>query len=69
MSGPIVVTEAIRPVPTSEEAAAIAAAVEALWPRPVHAVASERGSTAWRFSGRWWTDEPVSSPGAVTRPW
>ncbi|MEL0074857.1 MAG: hypothetical protein VW708_01915 [Ilumatobacter sp.] len=69
MSGPIGVTEARRPGPTAGVAAAFAAAVEALWPRPVPAVASERGSTAWRFSGRWWTDEPVSSPGAVTRPW
>jgi len=69
VSGPIVVTEAIRPAPTAEEAVAIAAAVEALWPQPVPAVASERGPTAWRFSGRWWADEPASSPVAVPRPW
>lgn len=45
----------ISPAPTDEEAVAIVAAVEALWPKPVVAVDEERRrSTAWRFSGRWW---------------
>lgn len=41
---------------TDEESAAIVAAVEALWPRPVVMVADESPlrSPAWRFSGRWW---------------
>ena len=41
---------------TDEESAAIMAAVEALWPRPVVMVADESPlrSPAWRFSGRWW---------------
>lgn len=46
----------IHPTPTDEEAAAIAAATEALWPRPV-AVATDDGAAPnrWRFSGRWWS--------------
>lgn len=45
----------ITPAPTDEEAAAIVAAVQALWPRPVIAVEeAARRDTAWRFSGRWW---------------
>ena len=45
----------ITPAPTDEEAAAIVAAVQALWPRPVLAVDEvTRRETAWRFSGRWW---------------
>lgn len=46
----------ITPAPTDDEAAAIVAAVEALWPRPVITVADEatQRDRAWRFSGRWW---------------
>jgi hypothetical protein len=47
----------IFPTPTDEEAVAIVAAVEALWPRPVVMVdgpADFRRNPAWRFSGRWW---------------
>jgi hypothetical protein len=46
----------IRPAPTDDEAVAIAAALDALWPRPVPAepVGRER-RTSWRFSGRWWS--------------
>jgi hypothetical protein len=41
--------------PTEEEAAAILAAVEALWPRPTaEAPTPERRTRSWRFSGRWW---------------
>ena len=49
----------IEPAPTEEEAVAIMAAVEALWPRAVVVVeeATER-DTSWRFSGRWWA-KPV----------
>jgi hypothetical protein len=69
VSGPIVVTDAIRPAPSAEEAAAIVAAVEALWPRPAAAVTTERGSTVWRFSGRWWSEEPMSGLHGAQRPW
>ena len=46
----------ISPAPTPEEAAAIVAATEALWPKPVvMADSGEPGrDTTWRFSARWW---------------
>jgi len=51
-----------------EVAAAIAAAVEAVWPRPVVVVADEAGSAAdhWRLSGRWWAKPLVARR---DRPW
>ena len=43
-----------RSEPSREELAAIVAAVEVAWPRPV--VADHKPQTPrWRFSGRWWT--------------
>ncbi len=59
----------VAPVPTDDEAAAIAVAVEALWPRPVvlpAAVNDDDRPPAWRFSGRWWT-RPVAA--RRDRPW
>ncbi|MCU0261241.1 MAG: hypothetical protein MUE78_09500 [Ilumatobacteraceae bacterium] len=57
----------IRPVPTDAEAAAITAAVEALWPRPVAASAPDVvRRSPWRFSGRWWA---VPLPVRRDRPW
>ena len=57
----------VSPVPTDEETAAIMAATEALWPKPV-AMIDETAprNTSWRFSSRWW-----SRPVAVRRmrPW
>jgi hypothetical protein len=50
----------MTPVPSEEEAVAVVAAYEALWPRPV-VVAELRETTrdtSWRFSGRWWA-KPV----------
>ncbi len=46
----------ISPAPTDEEAVAIVAAVEALWPKPVVLAADENPLRAptWRFSARWW---------------
>ena len=46
----------ISPAPTDEEAVAIVAAVEALWPRPVVSADLENPlrTATWRFSGRWW---------------
>ena len=54
--------------PTPQEMAAIVAAVEMTWPRPVvvaPAFEPERPS-AWRFSGRWWTGNSLVRR---TRPW
>jgi hypothetical protein len=57
----------VTPAPTDEEAAAITAAVEALWPKPVGAATPPpTRSTAWRFSGRWWS-RPV--PARRDRPY
>ncbi|MGH9133667.1 MAG: hypothetical protein ACRDZZ_07005 [Ilumatobacteraceae bacterium] len=45
----------IRPTPTDDEAAAIVAAIELLWPRPAQAPTDSRERRpTWRFSGRWW---------------
>ncbi len=47
----------MSPTPSAEEAVAIIAAAEALWPKPVMLVAADtvEESRAWRFSGRWWS--------------
>jgi hypothetical protein len=50
---------------SDEEVAAIVAAVEVAWPRPVAAPAEEP-PPRWRFSGRWWS-KPV--PLRRNRPW
>ena len=57
----------IMPAATDEEAAAITAAVEALWPRPLLSAADELERPAvWKFSGRWWSQPiPLRRP----RPW
>jgi hypothetical protein len=45
----------VGPTPNEEETAAIVAAVEALWPRPMVVVAEPAAQPSpWRFSGRWW---------------
>jgi hypothetical protein len=56
------------PEPTDAEAAAIMAATQALWPRPVVLVddAPTRRGSAWRFSGRWWS---LPIPVRRDRPW
>ncbi len=57
----------INPQPTPAEVAAIMAAVDALWPRPVADVAEELAtSPVWRFSGRWWR-KPIAA--RRERPW
>lgn len=57
----------VHPEPTAEEAAAIAAAVELAWPRPVVVLTTDGPRTpAWRFSGRWWS-KPVAA--RRDRPW
>ena len=50
----------VSPNPTTEEATAIAAAIEALWPKAGPAIEREPLHTAWRFSGRWWNDSAVT---------
>jgi hypothetical protein len=55
---------AADPEPTDEELAAIVAAIEVTWPRPVAVAGAEL--PRWRFSGRWWT-KPV--PLRRVRPW
>ena len=53
-------TMRIEPEPSDEEAAAVIAAIEALWPRPISATTTSRiVSPAWRFSGRWWSGTSV----------
>jgi hypothetical protein len=56
----------ITPEPTAEEAAAIAAALAAWWPSTGRAQQTVRRPSAWRFSGRWWS-QPV--PVRRARPW
>ncbi|MEZ5217454.1 MAG: hypothetical protein R2705_06555 [Ilumatobacteraceae bacterium] len=57
----------VSPAPTDEEAVAIVAAMEALWPKPVVLAGEERPRQgAWRFSGRWWA-RPVAA--RRDRPW
>lgn len=51
----------ITPIPTEEEAAAIAAAITMMWPQPmVASTADTCAVSAWRFSGRWWVTDAVS---------
>lgn len=57
----------ITPTPSDEEVAAIMAATEALWPRPVVVEAAEPPRRSpWRFSGRWWS-KPI--PARRDRPY
>ena len=53
-----VAVRGVRPVPSDEELAAIVAAVEVAWPRPVAPVIDP--PMRWRFSGRWWS-KPIPS--------
>ena len=53
MSFPIVGD--VRPSPTDEEAAALAAALELLWPAQA-SVEEDAVPSKWRFSGRWWNE-------------
>lgn len=51
----------ITPVPSEEEAAAIAAAVTMLWPQaaPAGSAQNGRANVSWRFSGRWWASSHI----------
>lgn len=55
----------IDPLPTDEEAVAIATAIELTWPRAITAPSVEP-SPRWRFAGRWWT-KPIAI--RRDRPW
>lgn len=58
----------VSPAPSPEEAAAIMAAVEALWPRPVVAPRDDtNANVSWRFSGRWWASNHVVRRGRPGR--
>jgi hypothetical protein len=54
--------------PSPEELAAIIAAVEMTWPRPVLVTPAlePEGPSPWRFAGRWWSGQSVVRR---TRPW
>ncbi|MFM8870603.1 MAG: hypothetical protein ACKOFD_03380 [Actinomycetota bacterium] len=53
---------------SAEEAAAIVAAIEHLWPKPTVATGARNGNaTSWRFSGRWWATSHVARRGRPTR--
>jgi hypothetical protein len=57
----------ITPAATDEEAVAIVAALEALWPKPmVPGTGADRQPGVWKFSGRWWS-QPI--PLRRARPW
>lgn len=56
----------IVPSPSDEEAAAIVAALDALWPRPAGAEPEAAARSVWKFSNRWWS-QPL--PLRRARPW
>jgi hypothetical protein len=56
----------ISPAATEEEAAAIAVAIDALWPRPIGPGGPAERPSVWKFSGRWWS-QPI--PLRRARPW
>jgi hypothetical protein len=60
-------TPSITPRPSDEEVAAMVGAMEVLWPKSVIAAESaSRQRSAWKFSGRWWS-QPL--PLRRARPW
>jgi hypothetical protein len=53
--------------PEEEELAAIVAAIEMAWPKPVVAQQPVQAEgSRWRFAGRWWS-KPI--PTRRDRPW
>ncbi len=52
---------AVHPAPEPAVLVAIMAAVEEAWPRPLSpAPADLDRSSAWRFSGRWWSKPTIA---------
>jgi hypothetical protein len=48
--------------PPDEVVAAIVAAVEVAWPRPVVVAEAHAPRSPWRWSGRWWASgKPVAA--------
>ncbi|MBV9412873.1 MAG: hypothetical protein JO148_14880 [Acidimicrobiia bacterium] len=47
--------------------AAIVAAVELVWPKPVVVVPATAKPSPWRWSGRWWG--PQNAVSGRQRPW
>ncbi|HEX2039956.1 MAG TPA: hypothetical protein VHF47_09535 [Acidimicrobiales bacterium] len=54
--------------PSEEEAAAIVAAVEALWPKPAAAAPGADAPSRWKFSGRWWLSGTTPAAAQRQRP-
>jgi hypothetical protein len=53
--------------PDEEELAAIVAAIEVVWPKPVVVSQPQTSQPSrWRFAGRWWS-KPI--PVRRDRPW
>jgi hypothetical protein len=53
--------------PNEDELAAIVAAIEVVWPKPVVTTKPATTETSrWRFAGRWWS-KPI--PARRDRPW
>jgi hypothetical protein len=52
--------------PDQEELAAIVAAIEIAWPKPVAVPQLVAPPSRWRFAGRWWS-KPI--PARRDRPW
>lgn len=46
----------VKGTPSEEEVAAIIAAIEMVWPKPAPPRKTPPQSTAWRHSGRWWSE-------------
>ncbi|HUO47928.1 MAG TPA: hypothetical protein VMU09_03750 [Acidimicrobiales bacterium] len=64
---PAPVVAGVRPEPEPGVLAAIVAAVEQAWPRPLPSEPdAARPGVAWRFSGRWWA-KPTAA--RRDRPW
>ena len=60
------VVASVRPEPEPGVLAAIVAAVEQCWPRPLPARDPGPTTPVWRFSGRWWA-KPTTL--RRERPW
>jgi hypothetical protein len=63
---PVFLTLLARPQPAPEVVAAITAAAQLVWPRPVQSEPVVPTHDAWRFSGRWWAQP---TPMRRARPW
>jgi hypothetical protein len=60
------IVASVRPEPEPAVLAAIVAAVDEAWPRPLPDDGARRPGSVWRFSGRWWA-KPTAA--RRDRPW